>query len=222
MITCDWSSDVCSSDLHAAQLMPRWPRRILDFGCGYGRVLRVLRAAFDDAEIMACDLDPAAVAYCAEAFGAAPLAGSANLAEIAQVREVDLVWSGSVLTHLDVPQWRALLSYVERALAPGGVAVLTTHGRRAAWRLEHVTDYGLTPQGRTLALAGYRCRGFGYNDYPGQHGYGISISAPEWVLARVLELPALRVTGFVEAGWDGHQDAVVVTRDGVEMVQADR
>ena len=53
-----------------------------------------------------------------------------------QVREVDLVWSGSVFTHLDAPQWVPLLRYIARALAPGGVAVLTTHGRRVAWRIQ--------------------------------------------------------------------------------------
>ena len=48
-------------------------RRVLDFGCGHGRVMRVLRAAFPDAELVACDIDQDAVSFCAETFGARPV-----------------------------------------------------------------------------------------------------------------------------------------------------
>src|SRR5215831_17887353 len=43
---------------------------ILDFGSGFGRVLRVLRAAYPDAEVAACDLSREALDFCASAFGA--------------------------------------------------------------------------------------------------------------------------------------------------------
>ena len=41
-------------DLYAGVHPP--PRRILDFGCGYGRVIRFLRAHWPDAEIVASDV----------------------------------------------------------------------------------------------------------------------------------------------------------------------
>src|SRR5215467_1819452 len=56
--------------------------RILDFGCGYGRVLRVLRAAFPAAELTACDLLGSAVDFCAETFGAKRVYSSEDVAEI--------------------------------------------------------------------------------------------------------------------------------------------
>src|SRR5512144_2954446 len=46
------------------------PRRILDLPSGHGRVLRMLRAAWPDAEITACDLDHDGVRYCERTFGA--------------------------------------------------------------------------------------------------------------------------------------------------------
>src|SRR3954447_17954814 len=49
------------------------PQRILDFGCGHGRVLRFIRAAFPDAELTACDVDRDAVSFCARTFGAQPV-----------------------------------------------------------------------------------------------------------------------------------------------------
>ena len=48
-------------------------KKILDLPCGHGRIQRVLRAAFPDAEITACDLDFDGVDFCVQTFGAIPL-----------------------------------------------------------------------------------------------------------------------------------------------------
>ena len=48
------------------------PRKILDLPSGHGRVLRMLRAAFPDASITACDIDRDAVDFCQHTFGAIP------------------------------------------------------------------------------------------------------------------------------------------------------
>jgi SAM-dependent methyltransferase len=219
------ASDALRAVLHALHgADAAAPRRVLDFGCGYGRVLRTLRAAFPAAELVACDLDPAAVRRCVDAYDAAPLAANVDVDLIPQVHDVDLIWCGSVLTHLDAPQWSPLLRYFSRALAPGGVAVVTTHGRRVAWRMEHlpVDRYGLEEHAHHRVLASYRASGFGYNDYPEQDGYGISLSSPGWAITRVLEAPGLRLTGFQEAAWDLHQDVLVLVKDADAVLKAHR
>src|SRR5207237_7552994 len=45
--------------------------RILDFGSGYGRILRQFKAAFPAAQLAACDILPEAVDICPEPFGGA-------------------------------------------------------------------------------------------------------------------------------------------------------
>ncbi len=195
----------------------REPRRVLDFGCGFGRVMRAVRAAFPGAELLACDVDAAGVAYCVEAFGARAVSGSTDLARLEPLRGVDLIWCGSVLTHLDAAQWPRLLAYFACALSDGGVAVITTHGRRTAWRMEHVADHGLAPSERASVLESYRSTGFGYRDQ-GQRGYGISISSPAWVVGQVRLVPELRTIGYIEAGWDGHQDVLSVARDAERVL----
>ena len=195
------------------------PRRVLDFGCGYGRVMRTLRAAFPQAEILASDLDAGAVAHCATAFGARPVQTSTDIDRVERVRDIDLIWCGSILTHLDAPQWPRLLGYFAEDLAVGGVAVMTTCGRVVAWNLAHDTDYGLAPAARASMLASYRSRGFGYHDYPGQEGYGLSVSTPAWTVAQVVVLPSLRIIGYVEAGWDGHQDVLPVAKDADRLLK---
>ena len=42
--------------------------RILDFGCGHGRVTRWLRAAFPEAQISIADLNDSGIRWCAERY----------------------------------------------------------------------------------------------------------------------------------------------------------
>ena len=68
----------------------------------------------------------------------------------------------------------------------------------------------LFPDGREF---GHRVD-FAYEDYPGQNGYGISISKPSWVLSFLGErFPSLEVVHFKERAWDNHQDVVVCQKN---------
>src|SRR5262245_24453791 len=42
--------------------------RVLDFGCGYGRVARHIRAMFPEATLFVADIEEAAVQFCAARF----------------------------------------------------------------------------------------------------------------------------------------------------------
>jgi SAM-dependent methyltransferase len=199
------------------------PRRILDLPCGHGRVLRMLHAAWPDAEITACDLDHDGVDWCERAFGAVAVPSVVDPDDIPLERAgFDLAWCGSLLTHVDADRWDGFLRFFRRVLAPGGVLVFTTHGRRPVSRMRAgLTDpappphafYGLSPAEIPGLLARYERDGFAYADYPGATGYGISISALPWVIARVERQPGLRIVGCTEYGWDDHQDVVACVRD---------
>ena len=41
----------------------------------------------------------------------------------------------------------------------------------------------------------------------------VALSSASWVLNEVAGVPGLRVIGYVEAGWDGHQDVLSLARD---------
>jgi len=188
----------------------RQPARILDLGCGYGRVLRSLAATFPEAELAASDIDAEAVAFCAETFGAEPILGVPDFRDLVGTKRYDVVWSGSLLTHLEWERWEGYFDFLERALVPGGVAVFTTHGRYVADRLrsgKSEYDYGLSQRQRELLLQSYDDAGFGYQDYRPDSGYGISLSRPSWVLKR-LEHKSLEVVHLHEQGWGQHQDLI--------------
>lgn len=197
------------------------PRRILDLPSGHGRVLRMLRAAWPEAEITACDLDHDGVDYCEAAFGAIPVPSVVNADEIPlESGSFDLIWCGSLLTHLDAPRWDDFLRLFRRVLAPGGVLVFTTHGRRPVDRMRRALQnpgegaYGLPPEVVSRVLARHERAGFAYADYPAQPGYGISIAALPWVIERVARCAGLRTVGCIEHGWDEHQDVIACALGG--------
>ena len=176
-------------------------------------MLRVLKAAFPEAALTACDLDPSAVAFCARAFGAASVTSSSRLSEVRVDGSFDLVWSGSLLTHVDQSAWRDALSLFGSLLTDDGVLVFSTAGRSSArmLRAEDV-DYGLQPDQVESLLDQYDRSGFAYVDYPRQKGYGISLATPAWVAEAVEAGGGLRLLSHEERGWDTHQDVVAAVR----------
>src|SRR6185369_2876695 len=73
-------------------------QRILDLPCGYGRVLRRLKAAFPQAVLTACDRDQDAVDFCALTFGATPVYSYDDHDSLIRSGTFDLIWCGSLLT----------------------------------------------------------------------------------------------------------------------------
>ena len=106
--------------------------RILDLPCGYGRVARWLRAEFPVARLVACDIDREAVDFCAETFDAKPVYSAERPQEIELPGRFDLIWCGSLVTHLDERGWIDFMRFFESVLRPAGVLVFTTQGRFVA------------------------------------------------------------------------------------------
>ncbi|WP_216212655.1 methyltransferase domain-containing protein [Amycolatopsis aidingensis] len=174
------------------------PTRILDLGCGYGRELRALRAAFPEAIVLAEDEDPDAVRFCVAELGATELEGPG---------QVELLWCGTRFRTLDAAAWRPALQDVAARLAPDGLAFLGIPGRRAAERFEieqeKGDDYPVSPAWQ--ALIDYRTRGFG-------HWEGFSLSTPDWTVRQVLAQPSLRLAGYHEAALGELLDVIVLRR----------
>jgi len=185
--------------------------RILDLPCGHGRVLRHLRADFPKAEITACDILKDGVDFCARTFGAVPAYFDPDPGRIELPGTYDLIWCGSLLTHLPESGWDGFLKLFTRHLDPGGVLVFTTHGRwPAGWlRSGAKRNYGLSPEKREEVLSGYDSSGFGFAQYGAGPGYGVAFSSPAWVCGKLAaRLPDFRIVSLGEAAWAGHQDVV--------------
>jgi SAM-dependent methyltransferase len=194
-----------------------WPeahvRRVLDLPCGHGRVLRFLRARYPQAAITACDLNRDGVEFCARTFGAEPVPSHVDPTQLRLGGNYDLIWCGSLLTHLPRAGCEAFLRLFAAQLAPGGVLVLTLHGRHYAETLGDGRRTGDLDAARIETLLAQHARaGFGYVDYDGHSGYGFSLTAREFVLANWVPLAGWRVVSYRERGWDRRQDVLSLQR----------
>jgi SAM-dependent methyltransferase len=197
----------------------RDPRTILDLPCGSGRVLRFLSVRFPEARITACDIQRRAVDFCGKRLGADTAYSSANLNEVSLDKKFDLIFCGSLITHLDQAPIIELLQFFKRHLNSDGLLIFTTHGDYVAARLpKKEFDYGLEDQQMPPLLGDYARDGFGYAGYPqGVYDvvsdFGVSLTSRDWIHTQVRIVGGLREVYFKERGWDNHQDVFGFVRE---------
>jgi SAM-dependent methyltransferase len=185
-------------------------RSILDFGAGAGRVTRWLVAAWPEAAVSCADLREADLAFCAERFRATTFRSSTDIDAMAAPGRYDLIWVGSVLTHLDSAKAIRLIGKLLSWASPGGLVVMSTHGRFA----HSQGNRYLHPGPLAIAEAEYRQSDYGYADYPTSPGYGVSFAKPAWIVRVLDAVPTARLTCFAERAWDRHHDIVALQAAG--------
>jgi SAM-dependent methyltransferase len=190
------------------------PRNILDLPSGHGRVLRFLRVAFGEADITSCELDRGAVEFCERTFGVTGILSNTDVSALTFPRQFDLIWCGSLVTHLDEQRTADLLRSFWRHLTPGGLCLFTTHGQTALnWLLSGTETYGLSAAVIQKVLSEFAARGFGYTDYD-QPGYGFSLVSLDRMTKISSAVGDWSLAVFLEAGWDDHQDVYGFTKPG--------
>lgn len=188
----------------AAQLAGR-EARVLDFGCGCGRVLRFLSHS-PAWRIYGSDLDAEAITWCRQ-----HLAGLATFSTNAPAPPIpypadsfDFVYSISVFTHLPEDLQLQWLEELRRVTRPGGFLLLSTHGEG----LFHL----VSRQGRRVL----REPGFYYSTVRKTDGlpdfYQTSFHHPRYVeraWSRFFEIVRIDANGIA-----GRQDAVLCRKAG--------
>lgn len=106
--------------------VPLAEAKVLDFGCGWGRVLRLFARDVDPARLYGCDPVDSIVEACREMRVPATFARTDFLPERPPFSErFDLAFSFSVFTHLSEEAHERCLAVIHESLAPGGILVLT-------------------------------------------------------------------------------------------------
>jgi SAM-dependent methyltransferase len=191
---------------------------ILDMGCGHGRVTRWLRAGYPQAQITACDLLTDGVDFCARTFGATPVYSSRSLTAEAFPDRYDLIFVGSLLTHVDVAEWDRLIALWHTLLRPDGLLVVTTHGDLVAARMRAGHRYGYPAASITRLLRAYEHAGFAFLEESSKNiDYGITLAKPDWTLGRLERHADFSVVLYSAALWHNHQDVVAVLRRSLEI-----
>ncbi|MEO1135693.1 MAG: methyltransferase domain-containing protein, partial [Pseudomonadota bacterium] len=115
-------------DVHATEagLPFRACQRILDFGCGCGRVIRHL-PRMTEAQIWGTDYNKSLVDWCAANLPGTYLHNQLVPPMDAPNGHFDVLYALSVLTHLRAETQRAWLGEYRRLLRPGGLALVSFH-----------------------------------------------------------------------------------------------
>ena len=201
--------------------------RALDFGCGYGRVLRTIVQNIPPSRVDVFDVDQQAVAFCAREFGVTGLT-FARPWDWSSVPfgTYDLIWAGSVFTHLGEAFTRETLDLWRSLLRPGGVLVFTTHGEEAIRRAESGFFDTRYQVAAPRVRADYEARGFCFLPYDAadfailpysferRAEFGMTWMSEDYIAKLVGAVGGgdLQLVRFVPKAWEGVQDAAIVQR----------
>ena len=190
---------------------PHYPA-ILDLPCGHGRVLRWLRAHYSYAQITACDLDRDGVDFCAKLFGATPVYSQPDLRLLPFSTQFDLIWVGSLVTHLRLDRWLATLDCLIKWTNECGVIVLTTQGRTVASLLARGRKDVAENIDKSALLAEFARTGFAYQRYfesNAEEDYGLALTSPDWLMRILQRYPNIIIRAYLEEAW-GMQDVIIL------------
>ena len=197
---------VIQEALHSAR-KERELGAILDFPCGHGRVLRFLRLMFPISDITVAEIDSTALDFCRRNFSVTTLLSKKTFSDLSLPQRFDLIWCGSLFTHIDEPTARDLLRFFYDHLSDRGLCILTTHGQRSIeWIQSKYITYRLAENDQQKIIREFQSEGYGFVDFPKHPGYGISAVSHQRMLELARGVGNWDETFFLEHGWGNHQD----------------
>ncbi|HMJ36297.1 MAG TPA: class I SAM-dependent methyltransferase [Baekduia sp.] len=193
-------------------LPPDWTwagRRVLDFGCGSGRILRWFAPHIDDGmTLVGCDVHEPTIAWTRDAYPGVEIYASAAMPPLPEPDgSFDLIYCGSVFSHLT--DWAPWLLEMRRLLKPGGLLVASIHGL-GLWSQGTAGARGEPWDDAATGLL-IEHYGAGFED-----SWGPAVYASEWWLreywGRALEIVRYEPSGFAHPSDRGVGQALVAAR----------
>jgi SAM-dependent methyltransferase len=194
----------------------------LDFGCGYGRVLRFLLArGIAASRVEASDVIQDGVSFCVSEFGVHGKRSAYRMDHVDLGRKYEVVYAISVVTHLNPEETDAFLRLIGRVVEPGGLVLFTTHGD---WWIENqsATESLGTWAHKAVARVGssvgeqVEAHGHAFLPYTYYSGdaYGLAWHRPDYIKARMqaLHSDSMRLINYRPARAEWYQDAFVYQR----------
>ena len=133
--------------------------RVLEWGCGPGRLIRNMTALLGEraGSLTGADYNPRTIAWCRANLPGIAFAENALLPPLPFAdASFDAVYCFSVFTHLSEPVQLAWAAELRRVLAPGGLLVCTTHGDHYRYLLTDVGEQRRYATGHVVEQAKYR------------------------------------------------------------------
>lgn len=193
--------------LHEINISVKNIKKILDFPCGYGRVLRFLQAVFPGAEITGADRDLMALGFCQSRFDIQTFSPSIKNKTAEFEKKYDLIWCGSLITHLPQDEISTLLEFFYESLEPGGLCIFSTHGDLIAEVIKNKPrTYRLSNNQGLRIYDDYKNSGYGFGSYGKDPNYGISVVSPEKMTLIASGIGNWSPVYCKPRMWDNHHD----------------
>jgi SAM-dependent methyltransferase len=187
--------------------------RILDFGCGYGRIARLMYAFTKEADFHAVDPWDRSIELCRQQGLVTNFSQSEYLPARLPVgeRKFDLIYAFSVFTHLSRRTFLHTLTVLRSYLDAGGVLAITIRPVEF-W----LADARCAREGDArLYMGQHESAGFAFRPEQGRAPvdgdvtYGDTTVSVDWIRA---QMPGLRVAAVDRSSTDALQRYVFLTR----------
>jgi SAM-dependent methyltransferase len=184
-------------------------RDILDFGCGCGRTLMhipLLVKNFGGYHFYGTDIDAKAISWCRANIKFVKFDTNSVLPPLRYPSEFfDFIYAISVLTHLKEELQFLWLEELKRVMKPGGVLLLSVHGR-GAWE-NYSKEF----------VNGMEIKGFVFKQTPRWNGvfpkrYQTAYHTEQYVRDNFKKY--FKVVDYIPRGINNHQDLVVLRKPG--------
>lgn len=173
--------------------------KILDFACGYGRLLRLLIHRVPPERIWASEIQPDAVSFVTERYGVHGIQSTERPEDFDPAQRFDLIWVASLFSHLPPGLFQRWLKRLADFLSPEGILLFTVH------------DQALLPPDMKLPASGVLFIEGSENQDLSTEIYGTTYVNEEYVRAAVSSAlgdhhPCLRLPRLINY----EQDAYIV------------
>lgn len=183
--------------------------RVLDFGCGAGKVLQELVRRYPGAEWHGCDLHEASVRWIGAKLPVRAMQSDYAPPLAYPDAFFDRIYLCSVFTHLSAEVQAAWVAELRRIAAPAAGLAISIHGETSGYVVEDPN----APAAAEVEEAGvifrpYRKRGAMYEQFAGTaREYGLTFQSHEWT--RRTWSKELAIERIIPTGLAGRQDLVL-------------
>jgi SAM-dependent methyltransferase len=185
-------------------------KRMLDWGCGCGRVTVHFMAIKDGPEVFGCDIDPLAIDWCNTHLDRGAFAVLRTLPPAPYPdAHFDLIVSFSVFTHLARNVQHAWLQEMHRLLTPGGLFLATTSGEFAFSFVKRVVEVDFPESGIEDSFLDTALDGIAPKGY-----YRATYQAKNYTIREFGKY--FHVLEYIERGGMNFQDLIVLRKTRAE------
>ncbi|MFH1612130.1 MAG: class I SAM-dependent methyltransferase, partial [bacterium] len=177
--------------------------KILDFGCGCGRILNYFKNT--SATLYGTDIDKKAIKWCSQHLPFAEFNSNNALPCLKYSSNMfDFIYAISIFTHLNKEYQLLWLREFQRIIKPQGILILSIHGEYCFQNLSKIQKENLEKQGTIFVITNVV-----NNIFP--KWYQTSYHTKKYIFNEFGKY--FKILNYVDQGLNNHQDMVILQND---------